>query len=360
MSRWSDYVHTRGDDVVEMWGEAARGRRSVYILGEGFDPRMLVGVRRAAESGAFSELSVLSLGLAPPGRTSPRALQAEENVAGLIDLVADRGLGHERIPCPEFQERRSLPRHLLRAVIGHPMFREANHIVVDIAALPVGVYFGLIKGLLDMSLGGETDAELQVVVADNIGVDRSIAGAGAETPAPILGFSFEVELGPGADRPLVVWAPVLGEGAGPELEALADRLQPDEICPVLPFPARDLRRADDLLIELREVLVDRLEVEPSNYIYADERNPFDLYRTLTRLQARYRSALSPVGESTVVLSMHSSKSLSLGALLAAYEHELPALNAEPDHYDFSPVDETDELMAGTELSGAWLTGTPSE
>jgi hypothetical protein len=360
MSRWSDYVHVRDEEVAEMWAEAARGRRSVYILGEGFDPRMPLGISRAVESGVFDELSVLSLGLAPPGGTSERALRAQENVERLGEIVAGAGLAHERIPYPNVEQRRALARLLLGAVLKNDLFRRADHVVIDISALPVGVYFGLIKGLLNMSDKGELAAELQICVAENVEIDRRIAGrGGVATPAPMLGFSFGIELDPDAQRPLLVWAPLLGEGAAPQMEALAERLQPDEICPVLPFPARNPRRADDLLLEMRGLLVDRLGVEPSNYIYADERNPFDLYRALTRLQDRYRSALQPVGETSVVLSLHSSKSLSLGALLAAYEHELPAFNAEPDHYGFTGEDRAGELSAQSELSGVWLVGTPT-
>ncbi len=361
MSRWSDYVHVRGkDEVAEMWAAGSEAGRSVYIVGEGFDPRMLVGLEHAAESGVFGEVGIISLGLAPPGGTSERAQAAGRNVERLSALAAKRGLTHERIPCPPVHERRALSRPLLSAIVAKDLFRDASQIVVDISALPVGIYFGLIKGLLSMFDSSEIDAQLQVCVAENVEIDRSIAGTGGvETPAPMLGFTFGVELDPDAQRPTLVWAPVLGEGATAQIEELAERLRADEICPVLPFPARNPRRADDLLLEMRNLLVDRLEVEPSNYIYADERNPFDLYRALSRLQARYRDALSPVGDSAVVLSLHSSKSLSLGALLAAYEHQLPALNTEPGHYGFTTSGDAEEMAASSELSGVWLVGMPT-
>src|SRR5439155_805554 len=125
------------------------------------------------------------------------------------------------------------------------------------------------------------------------------------------------------------------ERSQPQLEVLRQNLLPNEICPVLPFPARNPRRSDNLLVELRELLQDTVQVEPANFIYADESNPFDLYRALARLHDRYRSALAPLGEATVVVSMHSSKTLSLGALLAAYERQLPVMNAEPEHYNFA-------------------------
>lgn len=358
MSFWSNYVHVVGEDVRQMWADP-EATEPVYLLGEGFDPRMLVGLKEALEAKSLDDLAVLSLGLAEPGGRSARAQQAAENMAELESLVADHQVRHERVTYPQIHERRSLSRPLLAGVLAAEVFRGADQVIVDISALPVGVYFGLIKGLLDTMKTDQRDPELQVVVAENATLDSCIKGSGVDTPAAILGFALDSELTQARQRPPLVWAPVLGEGAGPQLEALEDSLRPDEICPVLPFPARDPRHADRLLIEAKELLVDRFEVEPSNYIYADERNPFDLYRALGRLQERYKSALQPLGDATVVISVHASKSLSLGALLAAYEYGLPAFNAEPAHYDFDLGQLGSGSVAATELSGAWLMGKPT-
>ena len=355
--RWSDYVHVRGEEVPEMWA-AAGAERSLLIVGEGFDPRMLVGVRKAIETGSLPGLAVPLSRARRDRPTSPRAEAARQNVAELEALAAAAGITHKRVPYPVLAERRALPRALLREVTRHPLFDAAGQIVVDISALPVGVYFGLIKGLLSLIDSGRKVADLQVTVAESVEIDRRIAGGGGESRRRCSASPATSSLDSDAREGIVVWSPVLGEGAGPQMEAINDRLRPDEICPVLPFPARNPRRADDLMLELRTLLVEELNVEPSNFIYADERNPFDLYRALTRLHERYRAALAPVGSSSVVLSLHSSKSLSLGALLAAYENDLPALNAEPEHYGFTLSGEATELLGDCELSGFWLAGLP--
>jgi len=36
---------------------------------------------------------------------------------------------------------------------------------------------------------------------------------------------------------------------------------PDEICPVLPFPALNPRRGDNLVLEYRDLLFDRLRID---------------------------------------------------------------------------------------------------
>jgi hypothetical protein len=155
----------------------------------------------------------------------------------------------------------------------------------------------------------------------------------------------------------VIWAPVLGEHAAPALQAIHDFLAPADVCPILPFPARNPRRADNLLLEHQVVLLDSFRVTPGDLIYADERNPFDLYRTLARLQADLQQALKVLGPVTLVLSTHSSKLLSLGALLAAYEYGLPIVAAPAIDYEVGEVD-LSALAAGNRVTCAWLAGVP--
>ena len=65
--RWSDYVLARGDDVDAAWAEAGKAGGTVFILGEGFDPRAVFTLKRLIEGGAAADLSVISLSLATPG-----------------------------------------------------------------------------------------------------------------------------------------------------------------------------------------------------------------------------------------------------------------------------------------------------
>jgi hypothetical protein len=357
---WEDYVFAQNRDALDACAAAAKNARSLYVVGEGFDPRALTGLRRVLGAGAPSELTVLSLSLAASGSsTSPRARRAVANVSALTEITRAHDIELIRVAFPDVHERRALGRAHLRTMLAHDAFERCEHVMLDISALPTGVYFGLIGGLLTLADRGELDRELQVLVAENVELDHLIRGQGSETPAPIIGFRYDAELAPAPKRPILVWAPVLGPGSDAQLEALYNSLVPDEICPVLPFPARNPRRPDQLLLSLRHIVVDHFEVEPSNYIYADERNPFDLYRTLSRLNERYRRALSPLGDTVVVVSLHSSKTLSLGALLAAHQHRLPVMNAEPEHYEFDEHAITDQLLADSELLCAWLAGTPT-
>ena len=53
-----------------------------------------------------------------------------------------------------------------------------------------------------------------------------------------------------------VWFPVLGEGQRERLRLIREFVNPDEICPVIPFPARSPRRGDEIVAEHRGVLFD--------------------------------------------------------------------------------------------------------
>jgi hypothetical protein len=155
-----------------------------------------------------------------------------------------------------------------------------------------------------------------------------------------------------------VWAPVLGSGHKEALAILWDRLGADEVCPVLPFPARRPRLADDLLLEYRQLLFETVVVEPRNFIYADETNPFDLYRQLSRLQERYRQNLEPIGDATVIVSTHASKLLSVGALLAAYEARLPVISVPAADYTLARDVNLSKLEEQNRLACLWLHGSP--
>ena len=109
---------------------------------------------------------------------------------------------------------------------------------------------------------------------------------------------------------------------------------------------------------MRRLIFEIIEVEPRNFIYADENNPFDLYRGLCRLSDRYTKPLAPVGNVTVVTSVHGSKVMSVGALLAAYEKNLEVVSAGPTGYRIQPGVEIDKVGTSGHLICLWLDGEP--
>jgi hypothetical protein len=247
-------------------------------------------------------------------------------------------------------------RRLSEAFRDGSIFSGYTDVVVDITALPRGLYFPLIGTLLQTWRPPESAAglpNLHVAICENPSLDARIAEEGGEQVDWMFGFSGGMPLTSQADVPRV-WAPVLGAGQRSRLVKYHEFIKPVEICPVLPFPSRDPRRGDTLVLEYQDLLFDSWRVATRDMIFADERNPFDLYRQLWQLETRYAAALSPLGGVRTIVSTHSSKLLSLGVLLAAFERQLAVPNAEPTGYVVH-----DGLRANDaegELFSVWLAG----
>jgi hypothetical protein len=229
--------------------------------------------------------------------------------------------------------------------------------------LPRSIFYPLLAKLLYLQ---ETDSRagqlnLFLLVAENPQLDGQIIEEGVDEAADYVHLFRS-----GADRMSStgepkVWIPILGEGQRIQLERLYELVAPQEICPVLPSPALNPRRGDDLIIEYRELLFDRLRVEPRNILFASERNPFEVYRQVRQTILHYQRTLSPLGGCQPIVSSVSTKLLSTGALLAAYELKRSKLAVGIAHIESHGyrIDDQQEIMrtaADSTLFGLWLSG----
>jgi hypothetical protein len=111
-----------------------------------------------------------------------------------------------------------------------------------------------------------------------------------------------------------------------------------------------------------ELLFEGFLVAPENLLLCDERTPFDVYRKVLNVEEYYRKQLGAIqgmGSVTTVISPLSSKTLSLGMLLAAVERGLPVCHVEPGTYQID-TDQSGRLIGDmargpTEI---WLAGEP--
>lgn len=364
ISRWANYLLASdgpGDDVAALWYAAAQSHEplaSMYVLGVGFDPRALVGLQRflAADHAVPPIIGLIEM--APPSPTSglsARAL-ASDNRQAFDGLVADyevRVVAHQ-----EVHSRSNAGPRVARALTAPEFVAGVGHLVIDVSSLPASLYFPMIAAALrgaDRCIDG-FPTEVQVIACENPEIDAAVEELGISEAAVVGGFRGTLDH-ESAPTGTVIWAPVLGERSGPSLQAIHNLLAPGDVCPILPFPSRDPRRGDKIVLEHQVILFDEFRVNPSHIIYADERNPFDLYRTLSRLHADFQHALASLQPSTVVLSSHSSKLLSIGVLLAAYEHELPIVSAPAIDYELADVDWM-TLGGANALTCVWVAGLP--
>jgi hypothetical protein len=361
-SRWLDYVLADGVRIrpEELWWAATTAKvgRPMYVMAVGFDPRCLVGVERFLETYKSDTPTVVVIGLPPPQPTTDQeVVELATTNQSKFNTLTQR-VDVRRIDYPVVHEAASAGPAIARSLSDPSLLEEVGLLTIDVSAIPADLYFPLIKVAIEVADDSQRQwpKDVMVVACENPGIDAMITEEGVESAIRVRGFSAQF----GTDSEILgprIWAPVLGENAEPALRAIHEWLKPDDICPVLPFPAHDPRRGDALVIDYQTVLFDAFKVRPTNFIFADERNPFDLYQTLGRLREDYVNSLKLLGATTLVVSTHSSKLLSVGALLSAVELDLPVLSAPPTDYAFAPID-LGAAMGNNRLACAWLTGQP--
>jgi len=326
--RWSRYVSATGDDSFrDLWRELG-SKPTLVVLGGGFDPRVPKALAVLAEV-ATAPLSIVRLDIDGGEDADAEMLEFANASRAAVDAIAKSvGASITEQEFPDVHARRSAGITMSRAFHEAGYMNGVKQVVIDISGLPRSVYFPFIRGLL-LAADDDWAGNVHVVASDSSDIDAAIIEEGAEDPRALGGFAGQTRE---IEWAATVWVPVLGEGMTQQLSALLEAISPDEVVPVLPFPARNPRRGDDLLLEHRELLLDRLLVEPRNYLYAAESNPFDLYRAITELRDRYQESLRPLGAARFVLSTHSSKLLSIGVLLAAHEMGLEVMHVSPSRY----------------------------
>lgn len=355
MSHWDHPLLVDDGSFEEVWARPSEDPILV-VCGSGFDPRAdsVLGRLRATTDrqldGWMIELpeDATDLGVRP---------LAQANRTRIEQLVTESGGQLRRQALPDYHDARSLGRLISRHFQDSQVLDGYREVMVEISAMPRSVFFPLVRGVLQRAhLPGDDSrcwtGDLHVGVCENPELDGTILEEGTTPMAPIGGFAAAGR----EPASTTIWVPVLGERAPARVKALYDELMPDETCPVLPWPARDPRRGDRLVLEYRRLLFEEIRLEPRNIIYAAERNPFDLYRTLGALHTRYLTALSPLGTVSMVLSSHSSKLLSVGVLLTAYEHDLVVQHVSPGTYGLHP--HAEDLRNHNEVYDLWLTGEP--
>ena len=326
--RWRDYFLRHGEGFDDFWKPflAERERDVLFVLGHGFDSGVCDGIERVLGLGGEGARDVALVAFHEGPESASRRYMDQRTANGerLDKLLQGRGtIGHRNIKMFSEDGRRVSARSIARDFSSSAEFCAYSDVVVDISALPRGLYMPLLAKLLALFDGEPKDGErrnLHVIVSHSPVTDRAIVEEGLEESAGYLfGFAaaaLESESTSGQPK---IWIPVLGKRQQAQLERIHTLVSPDEICPLLPSPAQDPREGDSIMIEYRELLFDQLRVEPRNIIYAAESNPFEVYRQLMRSILHYDRALKPLGGCKVALSAMSSKLASIGVLLAAYE-----------------------------------------
>lgn len=351
MGDWNSYVMVEGDaDVISFWKDPDRPQgKTVLMMGEGFDPRMNNVLKAFAEA----HLDFHCLNIVHGDRTkSPNKELVEKNVALRNKLIEENG-----IPFSEYQLQLGPRKDLIRGVKLlnnqiESLLKDFDNIIVDISALPRVLYFNLVKAISD-KLG---DKNLFIVVSENAEIDRSIKYRNlVDDMEPMIGFNAGIGLEGEQDR-LRILITLLGENGMEKWFKIMNHFTPNEVYPVVPYPALDPFRTDNIIKEYQELF--KQEDAKENIIYAHERNPFELYKMLTRFIKSEDEILEKVNRKVCYgIALLSSKLLSVGALLTALENqeEVAIYNVISRDYGIEEMD-FDEMNKKSTTFLMWIKG----
>lgn len=326
--RWDPYMLVRGEDFDGFWRDyLGHSRHDVLIIvGRGFDVRALDVSTRLLQAGGQGRRDAWLIDF-DNGQVDSiqRAAMTKANFEGYQTVFGTGLVKTLEIVLGNARRPTATSRNTKRAFGDRAALQCYDDIILDISAVPRMVALTalavLIAQLDDVSEKNGKNINLHVTTAESVTSDRNTAsGSLSDVVTTIVGFSGSKNAQSEEFMPRV-WFPVLGENQEARLLKIREDLMPDEICPVLPFPSREPRRGDEIIASYQQTLFDDFQIEPRNILYASEFNPFEAYKQIYWAIDRYRDALADLGGCKAYVSPLSSKLLSVGALLACYDHK---------------------------------------
>lgn len=369
--RWEDYVWINDSQVDSFWKDhlSKSERELLYILGKGFDIRMNFGLEKLLGVNPQANIEVMSISF-DEGPNSPSIQYkdlVEKNNREFMALTNSYNVIDKKIQVWKKsggKKRRIGDRQASGIFTQKDDIKKYSDIIVDISSLPRGIYFSLIGKLLaliDNYFEPKIAPNLFVLTSENADLDSLIIEKEIDEDIHYPhGFGGKVEL---ESKSLpIVWLPLLGENKHPHFEMAHLHLRPNEICPLLPFPSKNPRRSDTIFQQHSEIFFDVLRIEPQNIMFVHEQNPFEVYMKLIKTISNYNDSLSLLQGCKSVISTFSSKLLSVGALLAAYEFKdneeihVGISNIDSFGYEISDVKAMENLKDSSGVFVSWLTG----
>lgn len=334
MGTWDSYVLKEGDaEVVSFWNDddSPKGN-TLLLMGEGFDPRMNNVLKLFSEA----RIQFDCMNIVHGDRTkSPNKDMVDKNVQFRDKLITEN-----KIPFKEYHLKIGQRNSLIRGVKFLnkdlvSLVKDYDNIIVDISALPKVLYFNLVKNISEKL----ADKNLFIVVSENAEIDKSIKYRDlVQDIEPMVNFNSDIGLEAEPDR-LRLLISLLGENGNEKWDMIMNQFMPDEIYPVIPYPSLNPFRTDSIIKEYQELF--KLEDAKENIIYAHERNPFELYKMLSRFIKSEDEILEKVKRQACYgVALLSSKLLSVGALLTALENpdEVAIYNVISRDYGIEKMD----------------------
>ena len=317
MKTWKDSLFLEGKRKI---AEYFQGQEQVLlILGHGFDPRACKVAEALTEAAPSLIVCLVDYNEAGTSKDTKNESRSRKNHEDILKICRSVTLLERQIPMyrGDGLKKRLVISESVRAQFSREFISGYQTIVIDVSAMPRGVGYSIIKRLIDIK--SETQ-KLCVAVCENSKFDDRIRPVIVDESAEYLPgfntFSMLLEQDDGE----TVWFPVLGLDDVTAFHIIDNYLKPIEICPVIPFPSKDIQRGERILRSCGEALFRERHVEKRNIIYVPENYPLWVYQKLYDTVRYYEKALHIDQNSNRVIkyafSSQSSKLIDIGVLLA--------------------------------------------
>lgn len=319
------------EEYLEAWFKChdSKENRYLYILGLGFDQRMCEGIRRIKDMGLTFDVWLIRYSEGEGSPSKAYIEKVEQNLARLQDITQGMNVQVKPIIFWVDNEDAYVQEHKQSRFVGEinatKLIKNAKEelatytdVILDVSALPQSVYLCIMNALFRNSTNNQ---RFDIIVNENYSTDMQIEPTQPEEMAHELqGFLHTTE----ETTDILIWYPVLGERNIPYLRRYHEYLKStshdiDEICPVVPFPAVDIRRADNIISGYSENLFDNWNIDKKNILYVSETNPLLVCQNLYEASRNYTHALEPLGKCKLVFSAITSKVMTIGMFMAAYD-----------------------------------------
>lgn len=362
--RWESYVKFHGKKELEdFWREFYSEKTKVkvlFLLGKGFDPRMNNNLKLLLEKVEGLSLDCLTFDFPDSGNHTENRKLYKENIRQLEALQFKYGFTLNEIPIDMMQSWEKRIANMCRQVLERDL-SQYRDIILDVSSLPRAFYFNIAKALFN-KLKNDKQRNLFFSVSENVDIDKGIKShVVIDNVEALPGFKTMLSMESNLDR-INILIPLIGEGKEHVklLKGIFNNFQPSDMYPVLPFPSKSHpRRSDDLMQEYREFFEEKLFNDPQSITYADEQNPFELYRIVSQMIREHKKTLKPISEHVCFgIALLTSKLLSLGGLLLGLEHNECVAIYNVSSTDYT-IDESDILKEQNQKSEPflmWITG----
>lgn len=314
---WKDGLFLEGAERIQKY--FSDKDKVMLIVGKGFDPRactVLECLKPVVKGLTVVLIDYDDRTIKEDKNNESRSRSNYEQLLRLCD-----GLNKIELNTPQYigsmGKRNLVISESVRREFDEERVAEYEHLLIDVSAMPRGVAFSIIKRMLDVK---GPQQQIGILICENSAIDDKIKPVISEESAQYLpGFhTFSMSLEASDDE--TIWLPILGLNEEDAFRIIAGYLKPVEICPVVPFPATDIRRGENMLRCYGEMIFMEHDVEKRNIIYVPENYPLLVYEKLYDTVWYYEKALhieEASGRSVkYAFSSQSSKLIDIGMLLA--------------------------------------------